>query len=171
MLQSRALHWDWDPMGPAQRRFFGSGKLSSRPERHFFMTRGGRHEHLRRKVVFYYLSYHFVWEIGKLANWCPLQLLQAPLFAEKVLHGAQKLCEKGKGMGDGLPLRLPNDHDFWSSVTVLADHGKSVDCRVPHKQSWTEKGQSHQVPNSGKKEKKERKNEQRKNVCNYVLSV
>ena len=38
---------------------------------------------------------------GKLANWRPLQLLQAPLLAEKVPHGAQKLCEKGKGRGGG----------------------------------------------------------------------
>ncbi len=49
--------------------------------------------------------------------------------------------------------------------------GKSVDCRVPNKQRWREKGQSRQVPSLGKKEKKKRRKEQKIKVCNYVLSV
>ena len=48
---------------------------------------------------------------------------------------------------------------------------KSVDRRAPNKQKWTGKGQSHQVPNSGKKEKKKSRNEQKIKVCNYVLSL
>ncbi len=54
---------------------------------------------------------------------------------------------------------------------MLGD-GKSVDCRVPNKHSnGEEKGQSHQVPNLGKKEKKKRRKEQKIKVCNYILSV
>jgi len=57
---------------------------------------------------------------------------------------------------------------------VLGDHGKSVDCRVPNKQRWTEKGQSHQVPNSGKKEKKKRRKEkgmQLRSLCMITVSI
>ena len=58
----------------------------------------------------------------------------------------------------------------WSSVTVLGD-GKYFDCRVTNRRRWTEKGQSRQVPNLEKNEKKKRRNEQKIKVCNYVLSA
>ena len=56
----------------------GTGEPGSRPGRHFFMTRGGRHERLKkikknnnnnlgREAVFYYLSHITAWGIGKLA--------------------------------------------------------------------------------------------------------
>ena len=61
--------------------------------RHFFMTHGGWHKHLKKKLeaVFYCIIYHFtVWGIGKLA----------PLPAEKVpctLH--RESVRRGKGSG------------------------------------------------------------------------
>ena len=58
----------------------------------------------------------------------------------------------------------------WSPVTVLGD-GKYFDCRVTNRRRWTEKGQSRQVPNLEKNEKKKRRNEQKIKVCNYVLSA
>ncbi len=55
---------------------FGTGEPGSCPG-HFFMTRGGRHKHLKKKksAPRFSIIYHItVWGIGKLA----------PLLAEKV---------------------------------------------------------------------------------------
>ncbi len=58
---------------------FGTGEPGSRPGQHFFMTRGGRHKHLKKIIICaakrFSIIYHItVWGIGKLA----------PLLAEKV---------------------------------------------------------------------------------------
>ena len=52
----------------------GTGDPGSRPGRHFFMTRGGRHDHLKKKIIIIWAAkrfsiiYHItVWGIGKLA--------------------------------------------------------------------------------------------------------
>ena len=68
----------------------GTGDPGSRPGRHFFIRRGGRQEHFKknhlgREAVFYYLSYHCVW------NW----QIGAPCSCR-----GQILSEKGEGVRD-----------------------------------------------------------------------
>ena len=77
----------------------GTGEAGSRQGRHYFMTQGGRHKqskniYLRRKAVFYYLSYHFV------GNWHPLRL-QAPLQGQFISESSQ-IERTREGTGDPL---------------------------------------------------------------------
>ena len=63
----------------------GTGDPGSRPGRHFFIRRGGRQEHLKKKSSGprsgFLLS--IISLCVELANWRPLQL-QVPLLAKKV---------------------------------------------------------------------------------------
>ena len=102
----------------------GTGDPGSRPGRHFFMTRGGRHDHLKknhlgREAVFHYLSYNCVgnWQISApcscrrpcLLRRCRLQLMcekgeggRGEGAGEKFTSGSPKGNGQGGGRGDPL---------------------------------------------------------------------
>src|SRR4029434_8262170 len=94
----------------------GTGDPGSRPGRHFFIKRGGRQEHFKKKnhlgheAVFYYLSYHCVWnwQIGapcSCRRLCSLRRCRGQILSEKGEGG------RGEGAGYSSPLGLflPNN--------------------------------------------------------------